>query len=86
MKRKMKYQLALASVLGTSTFFGAQIASAADNDRDLIITGGVTETQDMIGAVDERIGVSVDQSSTWNGGMEVNFGGTGEVQVEDSTW
>ena len=84
MKRKMKYQFALASVLGASTVFGAQIASA--NDRDLIITGGVTETQDMIGAVDERIGVSVDQSSTWNGSMEVNVGGTGEVQVEDSSW
>ena len=84
MKRKMKYQFALASVLGASTVFGAQIASA--NDRDLIITSGVTETQDMIGAVDERIGVSVDQSSTWNGSMEVNVGGTGEVQVEDSSW
>ena len=86
MKRKMKYQLALASVLGMGVAFGSQVASAADNDRDLIITGGVTETQDMIGAVDERIGVSVDQSSTWNGSMETNFGGTGEVQVEDSSW
>ena len=57
MKSKIKYQLALASVLGASTIFSGQIVSASNNDRDLIITGGVTEIQDMSGVDGESVGV-----------------------------